>query len=102
MCNIQKSSKDIYFIHGKYDFLGYDPALIWKKNTAIYEETFPLSSGYMSEKHGECCTWCKEGMDVNGANKLIIFKGLYKFRIILYILLFKFLFITQIFCIFIK
>jgi len=49
MCNIQKSSKDVYFIHSKYDFLGYDPTLIWQINIAIYEETATLSSEYMSE-----------------------------------------------------
>jgi hypothetical protein len=53
MCNIQKSSKGIYFTHSKYGFLGYDAALIWQKNTTIYEETAPLSSGYMSEKSKE-------------------------------------------------
>jgi len=56
------------------------------------------------KQHGECFKWCKEGMTVNGANKLKFFflKGLYKIWIILYILLFKFLFVKHICCIFIK
>ena len=53
MCNIRKRSKDIYFVHSKYGFLGYDAALIWNINTSIYEETAPLSSGYMNEKSME-------------------------------------------------
>jgi hypothetical protein len=47
---MQKSSKDFYFVHSKYGFLGYDTVLIWQINTTIYEETAPLSSGYVSEK----------------------------------------------------
>jgi hypothetical protein len=49
----KRSSKDIYFINSKYGFLGYDAALIWQKNNTIYEETAPLSSGYMREKSRE-------------------------------------------------